>query len=122
MGVRKSLAALALAAAFGAGVLTSHAFEREAKAQKSATVSAVYVPSDGLAFRTLDGRLIAKLAYDTRGGFFEVYDEHEKLAGSLRGAGVSAARPAVAAAPATAPAPAPAANASNASNTLDLGY
>jgi hypothetical protein len=113
MATRKSLAALTLAAAFGAGVLTSHAFEREAKAQKSATTSAVFVPSDGLAFRTLDGRLIAKLAYDGRGGFIEVYDEQGKPAASLRRAGVSAA---------PAPAPAPAANASNAAAELDLGY
>jgi hypothetical protein len=115
MATRKSLTALALAAAFGAGLLTSHVFEREAKAQKSATTSAVFVPSDGLAFRTLDGRLIAKLAYDGRGGFLEVYDELGRPAASLRRAGVSAAT-------APASAPAPAANASNAAVELDLGY
>jgi hypothetical protein len=121
MGVRKSLAALALAAAFGAGVLTSHALEREAKAQRSATTSAVFVPSDGLAFRTLEGRMIARLAYDARGGFLEVYDEHERPAASLRSVSVSAARPAQG----PAPGPATAGNAANAANAamdLDLGY
>ena len=121
MAVRKSLAALALAATFGAGLLTSHALEREAKAQRNVTTSAVFVPSDGIAFRTLEGRLIAKLAYDARGGFFELYDEHERLTTSLHGSsGLSSARPgALLPPPATAPsAPEP----PRPTGELDLGY
>ncbi len=83
MHVRLPFAILALAVAFAGGIGTSHLIEREARAQ-SAQSASVYVPSEGLAFRGVDGRLIARLSYDSRGGAFEVYDNHERPAGALR--------------------------------------
>jgi hypothetical protein len=83
--------ALALATAFGVGLLTSRVLEGEASAQrKGGAASTVYVPSEGMAFRTLDGRVFARLSYDAHGGFLELYDEHERAAGSLHGAGLTA--------------------------------
>src|SRR5579863_10436846 len=81
----------ALAAAFVCGVLASRVEVREAHAQSSYLASTVYVPSDGLAFRTFDGHVIAKLSYDAHGGVLDIYDEHERPAASVRGGGVMAA-------------------------------
>ncbi len=83
MQVRLPFAIVALFAAFGGGAASSHLIEREARAQ-SAHTAAVYVPAEGLAFRALDGHIVARLSYDGRGGVFEVYDNHERPAGSLR--------------------------------------
>ena len=44
----------------------------------------MYVPIEGLAFRGVDGRVVARLSYDARGGAFEVYDAHERPAAALR--------------------------------------
>ncbi len=83
----------ALVSAFACGLLASRLSPREAYAQSSALASTVYVPSDGLAFRTFDGRVIAKLSYDAHGGILEILDEHERAAASLHGD--SAGTPAV---------------------------
>jgi hypothetical protein len=83
MKVRLPVAVLVLAATFAGGMVASRLGEREAKAQ-SAAGAAVYVPPEGLSFRSPDGHLIARLAYDSRGGFFEIYDRHERPSGSLR--------------------------------------
>jgi hypothetical protein len=107
---------VALAAAFGAGVLTSHALEKDAQAERPPMASAVFVPNGGLAFRTLDGRVIAKLAYDAKGGFLELYDEHERPAASLHAAGVSGL---TGAAPVVSP---PATQLGQGSAIVDLGY
>jgi hypothetical protein len=80
---------------------------REAHAQASPFAASVYVPSDGLAFRTFDGRLVAKLSYDEHGGVLELYDEHEQP--RRRSDALPPAAPsvtAVAAAPTPLPAPA----------------
>ena len=84
MQVRLSFAILALAAAFAGGIGASHLVEREARAQSGAQSASVFVPSEGLTFRAVDGRVIARLSYDARGGAFEVYDSHERPTGALR--------------------------------------
>jgi hypothetical protein len=81
--------ALTLVLVFGAGLVTSRALEKDAQAERPPVASAVFVPNGGLAFRTLDGRVIAKLAYDAKGGFLELYDEHERPAATLHGNGLS---------------------------------
>jgi hypothetical protein len=116
MQVRVPIAVLVLAVAFAAGLASSRlGVEREARAQQAG--AAVYVPPEGLAFRSPDGRLIARLAYDTRGGIFEVYDRRERPSGSLR-AGFMADAPARPAMPPGTTTPAPLAT----TDTPDLGY
>jgi hypothetical protein len=89
MQVRLPLALLSLLAAFGCGAALSHLAERDARAQ-TAHAATVYLPPEGLTFRSLDGHLVARLTSDARGGSFEVYDNHEHPAGALR-AGLAAA-------------------------------
>ena len=84
MQVRLPFAILALVAAFGGGVASSRLIEREARAQSVTQQASVYVPAEGLAFRAVDGRIVARLSYDARGGAFEVYDGHERPAAALR--------------------------------------
>jgi hypothetical protein len=116
---RRNVVALAVVAAFGAGLLTSRALEGEARAQRVATDSAVFVPSDGIAFRTLDGRVIARLGYDTKGGFLQLYDEHQRPGASVHGTGLAGARGVTTT---IAPAPLPPPTAAGAAASLDLGY
>lgn len=66
-------ALFAVAAAFAGGLLSPRLFERAAHAEPSNASTTVYVPSEGLTFRTFDGRVVAKLSYDERGGIFDVY-------------------------------------------------
>lgn len=117
MQVRVPIAVLALTVAFAAGLASSRlgGVEREARAQQAG--AAVYVPPEGLSFRSPDGRLIARLAYDTRGGIFEVYDRRERPSGSLRAGFIAdaPARPAMLPGTTT-PAPLPT------TDTPDLGY
>jgi len=54
---------------------------REAHAQ--AFSSTIQVPRDGLTFRATDGRAIARLSYDARGGIFEVLDDHGDAVASM---------------------------------------
>jgi len=83
--VRLPIVVLTAVAAFGAGALSSRFVERDAKAQPAGPSAAVYVPADGLTFRAVDGRVIARLGYDKNGGTFEVYDARERPTASLRG-------------------------------------
>lgn len=85
MRVRLPVATLALAVTFVAGgVATS--LVRDARAQQAVPFAAtMYVPSDGLAFRTFEGRVVARLSYDAHGGVFELYDDHEQAAVRVRG-------------------------------------
>jgi hypothetical protein len=107
---------LVVVAAFAGGVVGSRLVEREAKAQSAG--AAVYVPPEGLSFRSPDGRLIARLAYDSRGGFFEVYDRRERPSAALRSGFEVPARPA------GLPSPAPIATVPPLATTdaPDLGY
>lgn len=78
--------AVALAVAFTCGLATSLVgLVRDAHAQAAPFAATVYVPSDGLAFRTFDGRVVARLSYDAHGGIFELYDDHEQPAVRVRG-------------------------------------
>jgi hypothetical protein len=61
-----------LVAAFGAGVAAGH-MERTARADL-VPPGTVYVPTEGLVFRSTDGRAIARLGYDAHGGFFDLYE------------------------------------------------
>jgi len=65
---------LTVVAAFVGGLLSPRLFEHVARAEQSAA-STVYVPADGLTFRTFDGRVVARLSYDAHGGIFDVYRE-----------------------------------------------
>ncbi len=69
---------LAVVAAFAGGVLSPRLLERTAHAEQPAG-STVYVPSEGLTFRTFDGRVVAKLSYDAHGGVFDVYRESSEV-------------------------------------------
>jgi hypothetical protein len=85
MRVRGLLVISAIAVGFSGGVVTSRLLERDARAQSIPFAATVYVPSDGLAFRTFDGHVVARLSYDAHGGIFEVYDEGERVAARVRG-------------------------------------
>jgi hypothetical protein len=56
-------------------------------AQSNPLASTIYVPADGLVFRTFDGHVIAKLSHDARGGALEVFDDHERPFATLRNDG-----------------------------------
>jgi hypothetical protein len=77
MFVRLPIAISALAVTFAAGVVGSQLI-REAHAQTAPFASTMYVPADGLTLRTLEGHVVARLSYDSHGGMFELYDEHER--------------------------------------------
>ncbi len=90
MRLPSPLAMTAALSAFLCGLLAprSSLFSvADAHAQSSALASTIYVPSDGLAFRTFDGHVIAKISYDSHGGVLELYDEHERPATSFRTSG-----------------------------------
>jgi hypothetical protein len=80
----RPFALLAALAAFAVGFASSQLFERRAQAQSAPFASSVYVPADGLAFRTFDGRIIARLAYDHHGGILDLYDGDERPSTTLR--------------------------------------
>jgi hypothetical protein len=65
-------------AAFASGLAFEHLSPREARAQTISSLSTIYVPSDGLVFRTVDGRPIARLSRDVHGGFLELYDDRQE--------------------------------------------
>jgi hypothetical protein len=124
MRLRLLVVVLAIAASFAAGLVSSSArwspwAVREARAQSAPFAASVYVPSDGLAFRTFDGRLVARLAYDGHGGFFELYDEHEQLSGRVRNDAL-ARNPSAGAAPA--PQSAPRDTPAQRAHGADLGF
>jgi hypothetical protein len=115
MQVRLPFAVLALALAFGGGLASSRLIEREARAQSGTPQASVYVPVEGLAFRGVDGRIVARLSYDARGGAFEVYDGHERPAAALRSGLVTTGA-------SSAPTPPAATVATVGTPDLDLGY
>jgi hypothetical protein len=84
-----ALAALALA--FGMGVASQHLGVREAHAQPAPAMAAtVYVPGDGLMFKTADGRPLARLSRDASGGVFELYDDRGLVAQRVSAGSVAA--------------------------------
>jgi hypothetical protein len=66
--------------AFVGGLLASGV----SHAQSSPLASTIYVPADGLVFRTFDGHVIARLSHDARGGALEVFDDQEHPFMTLR--------------------------------------
>jgi hypothetical protein len=84
MRPRLVLITVALVVTFLGGAMTSRLVEGRAQARSALQPASVFVPPDGLAFRTVDGRIIARISYDTRGGFLEVYDNNERPAGAFR--------------------------------------
>lgn len=76
--VVSAVAVLVTLCTFAAGALTSHLIEGEAQARPAATPANVLVPTGGLAFRTADGHIVARLSYTAQGGVFEVFDEKER--------------------------------------------
>ncbi|HEV3193264.1 MAG TPA: hypothetical protein VGY54_22300 [Polyangiaceae bacterium] len=75
-----SVFVLAVASAFAGGLVAAHLWPRHANAEPIASTSTIYVPADGLVFRALDGRPIARLARDAHGGFLELYDDRRASA------------------------------------------
>jgi hypothetical protein len=71
-----------LSAATG-GALGHWGWPRDARAQSHSSVSTVFVPPDGLIFRSPDGRAIARLARDESGGVIELYDNDEQVTSRL---------------------------------------
>jgi hypothetical protein len=62
-----------------AGTAISHYLRpRDASAQSTGHVSTIYVPADGLVFRTVDGQLIARLSRGSHGGVLELYGNEEE--------------------------------------------
>jgi hypothetical protein len=75
--------------AFVGGLLASGV----SHARSSPLASTIYVPADGLVFRTFDGHVVAKLSHDARGGALEVFDEQEHAFMTLRNDGHPALLP-----------------------------
>ena len=92
MHLRLPVALASVALAFTGGLASARWLIPDAHAQAMPLASTVYVPSDGLAFRSFDGRIVARLSYDSEGGSFELYDQHEQPAARVRGG--TLARPA----------------------------
>jgi hypothetical protein len=70
MFVRSPVAVASVVLAFTAGLASARWLVPDAHAQAVPLASTVYVPSDGLAFRRFDGRIVARLSYDAHGGAF----------------------------------------------------
>ena len=84
---RLSLGLSVGAACFAVGFVSSHLVERSARAASESVTPSVYVPPDGLVFRTYDGHIVARLGYDLRGGHFDVYDRNERPVAQLKADG-----------------------------------
>jgi hypothetical protein len=83
------IVALIVSSAVAVGFASSGMLERAAVAQRASSGSTIYIPPDGLTFRTFDGRAVARLSYDDSGGVLELYDEHEKPGARVRGSRLS---------------------------------
>jgi hypothetical protein len=83
---RSRVFALAALSAFAGAGLGHWAWPRDARAQPQSSISTVFVPSEGIVFRTLDGRPIARLSREASGGVIELYDEDEQVTTRLTAA------------------------------------
>jgi hypothetical protein len=90
---RKLVLPTAIGAAFVAGLGSHHVWPREAHAQAIVSLSTIYVPPDGLVFRALDGKPIAKLSRDGHGALFELYDDARESSARFSRGLIGAARP-----------------------------
>ncbi len=79
---RAFVAVLALAAAFAAGAISQRFGTREAHAQAGVPAT-ITVPPEGLVFRSPDGRPLARLSRDARGGVFELYDDRQEISARI---------------------------------------
>jgi hypothetical protein len=102
MVVRFPFVVAASVGVFAAGLAASRLIG-VAHAQAAPFAATIYVPSDGIAFRTFDGRVVARLSYDAHGGMLDLYDEREQPATRVRADGGARG----VALPSPAPAPAP---------------
>src|SRR5260370_15129299 len=80
-----SVPVLAVVSAFAGGLVAAHVWPRHASAEPIGSTSTIYVPADGLVFRGLDGKPIARLARDAHGGFLELYDDRRASAARFPG-------------------------------------
>jgi hypothetical protein len=69
---------VATIAALATGIAFQHLSPRDAHAQAISSLATIYVPSDGLVFRTFDGKPIARLSHDGHGGVLELYDDRQE--------------------------------------------
>ncbi|HZU83585.1 MAG TPA: hypothetical protein VE987_11735 [Polyangiaceae bacterium] len=90
--VQRFAIAGALVAAFAAGAAWHAVWPRAARAQATASPSSVYVPAEGLVFRTADGRPLARLWRGPKGGVFDLYDDNGAAATRLSAGVIGAAR------------------------------
>jgi hypothetical protein len=61
---------------------------RDAHADERPTTTTIFVGTQGLVFRTVDGRAIARLSSDSGGGVLELLDSQEQPRSRLRAAGL----------------------------------
>jgi len=92
--IRRKLALpIGIGFAFLAGVVSHHLWPRDAHAQAMLSVSTIYVPPDGLVFRSLDGKPIAKLSRTGRGALFELYDDAQETSARSSHGAIGTPRP-----------------------------
>jgi hypothetical protein len=89
---RASMLLLTTLAAFGGGATSHYFWPRDARAQAIAHASTIYVPADGLVFRTIDGKPIARLSHGTHGGVLELYDDRQEAAARFSSGTIGATR------------------------------
>jgi hypothetical protein len=57
--------------------------QRDAHGGSGSATATVYVPADGLVFRSLDGRPLGRLSRDANGAVLELYDDREHVTARL---------------------------------------
>jgi hypothetical protein len=65
---------------------------RPSDAKAGSLQSSVVVPREGLAFRSTDGRVIARLSAGPGGGVFELYDADERPSTAVRAGSIAPPR------------------------------
>jgi len=91
--VRWEILALTAVSAVAGAILGHWAWPREARAEAGATISTVYVPPDGVVFRTLDGHPVARLSRAAAGGVLELYDIEDQPTGRYGAAAPALVKP-----------------------------
>ena len=74
---------LVLLTTFAAGAATQRGLIGQARAAAVSSTPTIYVPAEGLVFRSPDGTPIARISRDARGGVIEIYDDHQRVARSV---------------------------------------
>jgi hypothetical protein len=87
---RKLVVPLTILLAFAGGAASHRLWPRDARAQTVTSAATIFVPADGLVFRTFDGKPIAKLSHDATGGVFELYDDSQEAIARLSATVLSA--------------------------------